>query len=411
MKKQAEIVVIGAGPSGSIAASLLQKMGHQVVVLEKDRFPRFSIGESLLPQCMEFIELAGMTDVVSAEKFQLKNGAAFACGKKYGSFDFSEKYTAGPGTTFQVLRSRFDQVLADKAVKQGVNIHYGEKITDVSIDSSGLSQLTIENESGGKSTLTAKYLLDASGFGRVLPRLLDLELPSEFPIRQSVFTHIKDNICDGHFDRNKILIVIHPQYDDVWYWLIPFNNGRCSLGVVSSTTFFDRFTGKSNLEIIREAIADSPNLSPLLSNSCFDTPVQMIKGYSGNVTSLWGKGFALLGNSGEFLDPIFSSGVTIAMKSATLAAPLVSRQLRGGKVDWETEYSQTLRTGTDTFRAYVNNWYNGSLKQIIFADNHSPAVREMVCSIFAGYAWDTRNPFVQEPEKRLKILARLCTVV
>jgi flavin-dependent dehydrogenase len=143
MTRQAEVVVIGAGPSGSIAAALLQKMGHQVVVLEKDRFPRFSIGESLLPQCMEFIELAGMTEVVCAEKFQLKNGAAFACGDKHGSFDFTAKYTPGPGTTFQVLRSRFDQVLADKAVKQGVDIRFGEKITAVSFDSDGSSQLTI----------------------------------------------------------------------------------------------------------------------------------------------------------------------------------------------------------------------------------------------------------------------------
>ncbi len=137
----------------------------------------------------------------------------------------------------------------------------------------------------------------------------------------------------------------------------------------------------------------------------------MVRGYSSNVKSLWGKGFALLGNAGEFLDPVFSSGVTIAMKSATLAAPLVSRQLKGGQVEWETEYSQLLRIGIDTFRAYVNNWYDGSLKQIIFADNHSPATREMVCSVFAGYAWDTQNPFVQEPGKRLKTLAQLCTVV
>jgi len=411
MTTQTEVVIIGAGPSGSIAATLLQKMGHKVVVVEKDHFPRFSIGESLLPQCMEFIELAGMTEAVCAEKFQLKNGAAFACGDKYGSFDFTAKFTPGPGTTFQVLRSRFDQVLADKAVEQGVDIRYGKKITAVSFDSNGSSKLTITNENGKSTNLSAKYILDASGFGRVLPRLLDLELPSEFPVRQSVFTHIEDKICDSRFDRNKILIVIHPEYHDVWYWLIPFSNGRCSLGVVSDSTFFNRFTGKNNLEIICEAVAQSPNLSSLLAKSCFDTKVQMIKGYSSNVKSLWGKGFALLGNAGEFLDPVFSSGVTIAMKSATLVAPLVSRQLKGGHVEWEVEYSQPLRTGIDTFRAYVNNWYDGSLKQIIFADNHSPATREMVCSVFAGYAWDTQNPFVQDPEKRLKTLAQLCAVV
>ena len=98
------------------------------------------------------------------------------------------------------------------------------------------------------------------------------------------------------------------------------------------------------------------------------------------------------------------------MKSAALVAPLVSRQLKGGQVEWEAEYSQILKTGVETFRTYVNNWYDGSLKQIIFADNQSSATREMVCSILAGYAWDTQNPFVQDPKRRLKTLAQLCAV-
>ncbi len=411
MSEQVEVAIIGAGPSGTVAAALLRRLGHQVVVLEQNHFPRFSIGESLLPQCMEFIELAGMTEAVCAEKFQLKNGAAFACDGKQGSFDFSEKFTSGPGSTFQVQRACFDQVLANAAVAQGADIRFGKKITAVSFDNAGASRLTIQDEDGQQSNLTAKYLLDASGFGRVLPRLLNLELPSDFPPRQSFFTHIKDNISDSHFDRDKILIVIHPRYPDVWYWLIPFSNGRCSIGVVSQTIFFDGFLNKSNLQIIRECVAASPDLASLLANASFDTPVQTIKGYSCNVKSLWGKGFALLGNAGEFLDPVFSSGVTIAMKSASLAVPLVSRQLKGDAVDWEKEYAQPLKIGVETFRAYVNAWYAGSLQQIIFSDNQVPAVREMVCSILAGYAWDTQNPFVQEPERRLKALAQVCSVV
>ncbi len=99
------------------------------------------------------------------------------------------------------------------------------------------------------------------------------------------------------------------------------------------------------------------------------------------------------------------------MKSASLAAPLVSRQLKGGHVNWDAEYARPLQVGVETFRAYVNGWYEGSLQQIIFSDNQVPAVREMVCSILAGYAWDTQNPFVQEPERRLKTLAALCAAI
>ena len=409
MNEHTEVAIIGAGPSGAIAAALLKQQGHDVVVLEQSHFPRFSIGESLLPQCMEFIELAGMTEAIHAEGFQHKNGAAFACDGKRGSFDFTDKLTPGPGTTYQVQRARFDHVLANEAMAQGADIRFGQKITVVSFDDDGLSTLTIEDEAGQQSRLTAKFVLDASGFGRVLPRLLDLELPSDFPMRQSVFTHIEDHINASHFDRDKILIVIHPQQQDVWYWLIPFSNGRCSLGVVAASGYFDGFSGKSNLEIIRDAVAASPDLTALLDNASFDTPVRTIKGYSCNVKALWGKGYALLGNAGEFLDPVFSSGVTIAMKSASLAVPLVSRQLNGQSVDWDVEYAQPLKLGVNTFRAYVNAWYEGSLQKIIFSDDQAPAVRKMVCSILAGYAWDTQNPFVQEPERRLKLLAQLCS--
>ncbi|MBQ0712021.1 MAG: tryptophan 7-halogenase, partial [Porticoccus sp.] len=231
------------------------------------------------------------------------------------------------------------------------------------------------------------------------------------PARRSVFTHIEDNISDGHYDREKVLIVIHPQYRNVWYWLIPFSNGRCSLGVVAEDSYFAELGLEENSDIIKASVEASPELSLLLHHACYDTEVRSIAGYSSDVTSLWGNGYALLGNAGEFLDPVFSSGVTIAMKSASLAAPLVSRQLKGGKVDWQSEYAVPLKRGVDTFRAFVDSWYQGSLQRIIFSENQSPVIREMLCSILAGYAWDEGNPFVQEPERRLRALAEICATV
>jgi flavin-dependent dehydrogenase len=408
MNEIAEVAIIGAGPSGTIAGALLKNLGHQVVILEQNQFPRFSIGESLLPYCMEFVEQAGMSHAVKAEGFQCKNGAVFVRDGKKGSFDFRDKFSPGPGTTFQVPRARFDQLLAEQAEGVGVDIRYGEKLKNISFDNKGNSILAIEDEAGNQKMLTAKFLLDASGFGRVLPRLLDLEMPSDFPVRQSIFTHIEDNILDTHYDREKILIAIHPQAEDVWYWLIPFSNGRCSLGVVAEPAFFEGLVANTNHDALHEAIAASPDLSMLLMQAVYDTPVQSITGYSSNVKSLWGKNYALLGNAGEFLDPVFSSGVTIAMKSASLAAPLVSKQLRGELVDWQKEYSQQLKKGVDTFRTYVKGWYQGDFQQIVFADNQEPAIRAMVSSILAGYAWDTNNPFVQESERRLKVLAEIC---
>ncbi len=405
MRETTDVAIIGAGPSGTIAAALLRQYGHRVLILERSHFPRFSIGESLLPQCMTFIEEAGMTAAVAAAGFQPKNGAAFARDGREATFDFRRKTSPGPGTTFQVQRARFDQLLAEQAAAAGVDIRFGHSLEGLGETEAGTPRLAVRNDSGEELQVDCRFVLDASGFGRVLPRLLELETPSDFPVRQSLFTHIEDNIDDPRYDREKILIVVHPQREDVWYWLIPFSDGRSSIGVVAEEHFFAENT--DGTELLRAAVAASPDLTHLLGNARFDSQVRRIHGYARNVTSLWGRNFALLGNAGEFLDPVFSSGVTIAMKSASLAAPLVDRQLRGETVAWEEEYAVPLKRGVDTFRAYVNAWYDGSFQEVIFSTRQQPEVRAMICSILAGYAWDTDNPFVQNPA-RLQTLVALC---
>ena len=231
---QFDVAVIGAGPAGSVASALLHKKGYKVCVLEKQHFPRFVIGESLLPHCMEMLEEAGFADAVHAEpSFQFKNGAAFSWGSRYTEFDFTEKFSDGPGTVYQVRRGIFDKILIDEAAKQGVEVRFGHGVT--AFDNSGdLARLSVEADTGESYELTAKFVLDASGYGRVLPRLLDLETPSHLPPRQAHFTHIDDNITNPKFDRSKILITTHPQHRDVWIWLIPFGDNRCSIGVVGT---------------------------------------------------------------------------------------------------------------------------------------------------------------------------------
>ena len=149
-------------------------------MLEREQFPRFSIGESLLPQSMEYLEQAGMLRAVQEAGFQFKNGAAFARGEQYTEFDFSDKYSAGWCTTYQVERARFDQLLALEAGRQGAEVRHGHEV--VAVDVSGpRPRATVKDSSGGEYLVEAGFILDASGFGRVLPRLLQLETPSEVP--------------------------------------------------------------------------------------------------------------------------------------------------------------------------------------------------------------------------------------
>lgn len=405
MTPQFDTVIIGAGPAGAVAAALLNKKGFKVCVLEKQHFPRFVIGESLLPHCMEMLEEAGMAEAVAAEpSFQFKNGAAFTWGSRYTYFDFTDKFSDGPGTTFQVRRATFDKILIDEAAKQGVEVRFGHGVT--AFDNSGeTAVLSVETDAGERYDLTAKFVLDASGYGRVLPRLLDLETPSSLPPRMAHFTHIEDNITSPKFDRNKILITTHPHHRDVWFWTIPFGDNRCSIGVVGTP---EKLAGDSET-VLKKWVHECPMLAEILDKAVWENefPFRSIQGYSANVKALHGKHFALLGNAAEFLDPVFSSGVTIALHSAKLAADLLAKQLRGEAADWQTEFAEPLMLGVDTFRTYVNGWYDIRFQNAIYAPGRSPEISRMISSILAGYAWDTANPFVEKHAQRLDALAAL----
>jgi flavin-dependent dehydrogenase len=402
-----DVVIIGAGPSGAVAATLLAKQGVDVLVLEKLEFPRFIIGESLLPQSMEFLEKAGMLDTIESAAFQHKNGAAFAWGELESLIDFSAKFSDGWATTYQVQRAEFDHILAQAASTAGATVKYNHEVMDVSFRDD-VASLIVRNDDGVEDKITCKFVLDASGYGRVLPRLLNLELPSTFPLRHALFCHIKDQLHVKKFDRNKILITIHPEHSDIWYWLIPFSNGTSSIGVVVRPEKLADYQG-TNSEKLWSLVNEVPALKMLLSDATEIRDVGELKGYSTNVTSLCSKNFALLGNAGEFLDPVFSSGVTIALKSADLVVAPLLRQLAGDTIDWDKEYAQPLKIGVECFKTFVQSWYTGELQKIILSsppdDNE---IKQMIVSILAGYAWDEKNSFVTQGRKYLEMVAAQC---
>lgn len=406
-RQSCDVAIIGAGPSGATAAALLSRASLNVLVLEKQHFPRFSIGESLLPHCMDFLQQAGMLEAVEMAGFQFKNGAAFCRGDKYESFDFGSKFGNGWDHTYQVQRAKFDTILADQAARQGAEIRYGQTITGYREGASG-AVLDVRDEENRHYQVEAGFVLDASGFGRVLARLLDLDKPSAFSARGSIFAHVSDGIDDPGFDRDKILIGIHPRQGEVWQWLIPFSGGRASIGVVAPPDYFEQRSG-SDLDKLRGFHFENAHMGKLLDGADFDSPAGSITGYACAVDSLYGERFALLGNAGEFLDPVFSSGLTIAMKSSSLAVGLLLRRMSGKPVDWEREYAGALMHGVNVFRVFVGAWYEGRLQRIIFSESKSEEAKRMICAILAGYAWDHDNPYVRRPA-RLDTLYELCAV-
>lgn len=404
--RQTDVAIIGAGPSGAAAANWLVQQGLQVKIIERSHFPRFSIGESLLPQCMEYLDFCGLLEAAAAGNFQPKDGAAFSWGQAYRKIEFADKITPGPSQTWQVERSDFDHRLIRSAQASGAQVEFGSQVMGFTADATE-PELQIQPEHGEPYTLKSRFVLDASGYGRVLARLCNLEKASRLDSRCALFTHMRGIVDDELYDRRKILICIHPSIQGIWYWLIPFQENRFSVGVVGTPEQLALF-GDDDTQRLQNLLLEEPRLASYLKGAETLRDTSKLAGYSADVTALHGPGYALLGNAGEFLDPVFSSGVTIALKSAVLASPLILKQLQAENIDWDAEFEQPLRKGISTFKAFVNAWYLNELPDIIFSDQQSTRIRQMISAVLAGYAWDETNPLVSASERRLCKLAELC---
>jgi flavin-dependent dehydrogenase len=402
---ETDILIIGAGPGGAIAAALLHRAGIRTLVVEKQRFPRFVIGESMLPSSMNLLRDAGVLEAVERQNFMHKHGAVFLRGSQVSDFDFGDQFSDGFEYTFQVPRADFDKALADEIQRWGVDVRYEHAVAAVDFETSR-ARATVEH-AGGRLEVEAKFIVDCSGYGRVLPRLLGLEEPSSQPPRAALFTHVTGDKRPAGREEGKIWICLHP--GGAWIWIIPFSNGRTSIGVVGDPEFFAQYMGDEAAQL-RAIIASEPNAARRLAGMEFVFPPRRIAGYSCAVKKLYGERFALAGNASEFLDPVFSSGVALAMASSQRAAQLLIRQFRGESVNWQADYADHFMQGVSTLRHYVNEWYSGLLPAIFFADHQSPELKRQICSVLAGYVWDKTNPCVTKADRALAGIAHLLGV-
>ncbi|MFN8323946.1 MAG: NAD(P)/FAD-dependent oxidoreductase [Chitinophagales bacterium] len=405
--EKVDVLVIGAGPSGTVAASIINQAGFQVKIVEREKFPRFVIGESLLPKCMEPLEQAGFLPALKAQGYQEKFGAKFIHGdNQVMDFNFSDQFTKGWSWTWQVPRAHFDQVLANEVQKMGVPIEYETTVTDIKFNGTN-STTTVKCPNGSKKNIEARFIVDASGYGRVIPRLFNLDRPSNLPPRKTLFTHIKDTRRNDYVEPNRILIVDHKP--GVWAWCIPFSNGVTSCGFVSEPSFFEDFKGTAE-EQLRGIIESADSVRERFKDGEFLFEPRTLQSWSVSTDRFYGDGFVLTGNVTEFLDPVFSSGVTLATVSSQLASNLVVKQLKGEVVDWQKEYTDVMMVGVDTFRSYVLAWYDGTLQKIFFAEERNEEVIRQICSVLAGYVWDMDNPYVKNHSTYLTRMVRLINV-
>ncbi len=405
LQEYVDVLIIGAGPSGCVSASYLHKNGVKIKVVEKTKFPRLVVGESLIPRVMDHFAEAELLDCLNAKNFEKKLGARFIRGEEICLFDFSKKFGEGWDWTWQVPRADFDNTLAQEIIKKGIDLEFESEVVSVSFEGKN-STTIVKDINGNFKEIHAKFIIDSSGYGRVLPRLLDLDTPSKLDPHSSIFTHVKDiNRPEGE---EGTLISFDILETQVWLWVIPFSNGNTSVGIVGPTEYINSLSKNNDS---REALYNAIKLSDYYTRRFAGVdflfePVKL-ENYSRSVKKMYGDGFALTGNSSEFLDPVFSSGVAFATESGMLAAKLVLKEQQGIPVDWEVEFTGYMKRGIAVFTTYVKEWYTGNLQTLFFYRPEDPEVKRKICSVLAGYVWNEENSFVKKHENVIKNMAHL----
>ncbi len=400
----ADVLVIGAGPAGSVAGSILARHGHQVVTLEAGTFPRFQIGESLLPRSNDVLAEAGLLDAVVARGYQAKNAALFLQAEARERFCFADVFPGQRTATFQVPRNDFDQTLATTARQYGVDVRFNQRVDAAEFYEGGALITATDVESNERSQTRARFVVDCSGYGRVLPRILHLERPSVITPRVALFTWVEGDERPPADHEGDIWICIHPR--GAWAWIIPFSNGRTSVGLVMEPSVYESVPGCDRDRLFC-LLREDENIRARLHRATPVLKTVKLQAWSSAVERLHGPGWALTGNAAEFLDPVFSSGVTLALESAGLAAALVHRSLGGEPVDWDREYDGVVLKAVGVFKAFVQSWYAGDLQRVLLRANKTDAIKRSITAILGGYVLDPNNPFVREPGPALAALLKL----
>ena len=405
LKEFVDVLIIGAGPSGCVSASHLFNNNVKVKIVEKTKFPRLVVGESLIPRVMDHFAEAKLFESLDAMNFEKKLGARFIRGKEVCVFDFSKKFSEGWDWTWQVPRADFDNTMAQEVIRKGIDLEFESEVISVSFE--GKNSITVVKDVNGNfKEIHAKFIIDSSGYGRVLPRFLDLDTPSKLDPHSSIFTHVVDiNRPPGE---EGTLISFDILETEVWLWVIPFSNGSTSLGVVGPTSFINSLSENiDNTEALKNAIQLSDYYIKRFGGVDFIFEPIKLENYSRSVKKMYGDGFALTGNSSEFLDPVFSSGVAFATESGMLAAKLYLKESQGITVDWETEFTGYMKRGIAVFTTYVKEWYTGNLQTLFFHQPEDPDVKRKICAVLAGYVWDEKNPFVKKHDNLIKNMAHI----
>ena len=364
IRKSVQVLVIGGGPAGSTAATLLAREGFTVTLLERDRFPRYHIGESLLPSCLPVLDLMGAREKVEAFGFQRKEGTFFAWGEENWELRFSELF--GTQYSWQVRRADFDQLLLEHARSQGVQAHEGvtvrqvnfdgERAVSVSWERNGQAGTAVDEDRSG--IIEFDYVVDASGRAGLLAKHHNSRRHHDVFKNVALWGYWKNTKPFGYGPEGGIGVCSVP---DGWLWQIPLHDETVSVGAVMTKEHLRQLQAqRADLgEIYLGKIAESPLISELVADADLTTEVKAESDYSYVTDTFAGPGHLLCGDAACFLDPLLSTGVHLAMYSAMLSAATISSVLRDGVSERDAIrfYEKAYRSAYERLLILVSVFY------------------------------------------------------
>lgn len=360
MQQDYDVVVIGGGPGGAAASTLIAQKGHRVLLLERSHTPRFKIGESLMPATYWTLERMGVLSKMKGSRFPKKYSVQFygRTGRASSPFYFSETDPHESSQTWQVLRSEFDAMLLDNARDQGVEVRRGAAVKDVLFDGDRAVGVRVHLDHEGEREIRCRVVVDASGQSSLLARKLGIREPDKELRKASFFTHFEGAYRDPGIDEGATL-VLHTEEAKSWFWYIPLPGDRVSVGVVGNLD--DLIAGRSAdpQQVFDEEVAKCPVLERRIEGAVQVLPVQATKDFTYRAKRIAGDGWVLVGDAFGFLDPIYSSGVFLALKSGELAADSIHEALTSGDLSGERlgAHGPMFLAGMEAMRKLVYAFY------------------------------------------------------
>lgn len=404
-----DVLVVGGGPAGSVCASALAKRGVHVALFEKETFPRFRLGESLLPHSLPILERIGVLPAVAA-RFIPKYGARFhddVLGRK-DRFSFDGAWQPAFAHAFQVPRATYDALLLAHAASLGTVVEHGVEVLEVTRGGDGrASGVILRGRDGGRRRVEARFVVDASGrdalgahAARSTSRIDGLD-------QTALFAHFEGvSRPEGRLagDIDIALFRRTPADRPNWFWFIPFADGTTSVGAVVSRAWLrGRASGGTDAatRLFEAAVTECPTASRLLDGARRLWPeARAAADFSYRVGAIRGAGTVAVGDAGGFIDPLFSTGVHLAQFGAATAADAIAEHLATGAEEVFEAWERTLRAGAETFILAVQAFYGGSLLDYFFAKNQHTALRRSITSLLAGDVFHDKI-WLRDARKRL----------